>query len=167
MTVVQQESFLFTTSIENNIAYGDPAAQDRRLRGAAEAAQLHDYVLGLPSGYDTEVGERGGSLSGGQRQRMTIARALMLNPAVMIFDDSTSAIDAGTEKRLHEAMRRDAASRVTLIIAHRLNSLNHADRILFLERGRIVEQGSHNELLRLGGRYAALHALQGGAEEVA
>lgn len=167
VAVVQQDSFLFTTTIENNIAYGEPAAEERRLRKAAESAQLHDYVLGLPGGYRTVVGERGGSLSGGQRQRLSIARTLLLRPTVMVFDDSTAAIDAGTEQRLRAAMQENADERITLIIAHRLNSLMHADRILFLEDGAIVEQGTHAELLALGGRYAALHALQGRPEEAA
>ncbi|MCY1665502.1 ABC transporter ATP-binding protein [Rhizobium sp. SL86] len=160
VVVVQQDSFLFTTTIENNIAYGDPWARENQIARASESAQLHNYVLGLPSSYGTVVGERGVSLSGGQRQRLSIARALMLKPAVMIFDDSTAAIDAATEQRIRSAMRRYASDRVTLIVAHRLSSLMHADRILFVEDGRIVEHGSHQELLALGGRYRALYDLQ-------
>lgn len=160
VVVVQQDSFLFTTTIENNIAYGDPWARENQIARASESAQLHNYVLGLPSSYATVVGERGVSLSGGQRQRLSIARALMLKPAVMIFDDSTAAIDAATEQRIRSAMRRYASDRVTLVVAHRLSSLMHADRILFVEDGRIVEQGSHQELLAQGGRYRALYDLQ-------
>lgn len=160
VVVVQQDSFLFTTTIENNIAYGDPWARENQIARASESAQLHNYVLGLPASYGTVVGERGVSLSGGQRQRLSIARALMLKPAVMIFDDSAAAIDAATEQRIRSAMRRYASDRVTLIVAHRLSSLMHADRILFVEDGRIVEQGSHQELLALGGRYRALYDLQ-------
>lgn len=160
VAVVQQDSFLFTTTIENNIAYGDPWAKEGRIERASESAQLHNYVLGLPTGYGTVVGERGVSLSGGQRQRLSIARALMLRPAVMVFDDLTAAIDAGTEQRIRTAMRRYAADRVTIIVAHRLSSLMHADRILFMEEGRIVESGTHDELLALGGRYKALYDLQ-------
>lgn len=160
VAVVQQDSFLFTTSIENNIAYADPFTEDGQIRGVAESAQLHDYILGLPGAYGTIVGERGVSLSGGQRQRLSIARTLMMKPAVLIFDDSTAAIDAGTESRIRTALRDYAKDRVTLIVAHRLASLMHADRILFLEQGRIVEQGSHADLLKLGGRYSDLHDLQ-------
>ncbi len=160
VAVVQQDAFLFTTTIENNIAYGDPWAKDRRIERASESAQLHNYVLGLPRGYDTIVGERGVSLSGGQRQRLSIARTLMLKPAILVFDDSTAAIDAGTEQRMRGAMREHAEDRVTIVVAHRLSSLMHADRILFLEDGKIVEQGTHDELLALNGRYTALYELQ-------
>ena len=158
--VVQQDQFLFTTTIENNIAYGNPWAKEQRIERAAEYAQLHNYIAGLPAGYDTIVGERGVSLSGGQRQRMSIARALVLRPDILVFDDSTAAIDAGTELRIRAAMKKYAADRVTLIIAHRLSSLMHADQILFIEKGRIVERGTHDELLALNGRYRALYDLQ-------
>ena len=159
--MVQQDAFLFTTTIENNIAYGDPWAQraaHRARRRIRAAAQLHRSAC--PPGYHTVVGERGVSLSGGQRQRLSIARSLMLRPAVLVFDDSTAAIDAGTEQRIRAAMRSYASDRVTIIIAHRLSSLMHADQILFLEDGRIVERGTHEELLALGGRYRALYDLQ-------
>ncbi|WP_182550280.1 ABC transporter transmembrane domain-containing protein [Phyllobacterium myrsinacearum] len=160
VAVIQQDAFLFTTTIENNIAYGDPWATEPRIERASESAQLHNYVLGLPMGYDTVVGERGVSLSGGQRQRLSIARTLMLKPAVMVFDDSTAAIDAGTEQRIRIAMRRYAKDRVTIVVAHRLSSLMHADQILFVEDGRIVERGTHESLLAAGGRYRALYDLQ-------
>jgi ATP-binding cassette, subfamily B, multidrug efflux pump len=160
VSVVQQDQFLFTTTIENNIAYGNPWAKEQRIERAAEFAQLHNYIIGLPAGYQTIVGERGVSLSGGQRQRMSIARSLMLRPHVLVFDDSTAAIDAGTEQRIRNAMKKYAPDRVTIVIAHRLSSLMHADQILFVEGGRIVERGTHEELLRLGGRYRALYDLQ-------
>ena len=160
VAVVQQDTFLFTTTIENNIAYGDPWAKDRKIERAAESAQLHNYIMGLPADYDTVVGERGVSLSGGQRQRLSIARSLVLKPAVMVFDDSTAAIDAGTEHRIRSAIRRFASDRVTMIIAHRLSSLMHADLILFMDDGVIVERGTHEELLAQGGRYRALYDLQ-------
>lgn len=160
VSVVQQDQFLFTTTIENNIAYGNPWAKEQRIERAAEYAQLHNYIVGLPAGYGTIVGERGVSLSGGQRQRMSIARSLVLRPSVLVFDDSTAAIDAGTEQRIRVAMKKYAAERVTLIIAHRLSSLMHADQILFIEGGKIVERGTHEELLKKGGRYRALYDLQ-------
>ncbi|WP_319519080.1 ABC transporter ATP-binding protein [uncultured Martelella sp.] len=158
--VVQQDSFLFTTTIENNIAYGDPWASDQRIERAAESAQLHNYVLGLPQDYNTVVGERGVSLSGGQRQRLSIARVLMLRPPILVFDDSTAAIDAGTEQRIRSAMHRMAGDSIMIVIAHRLSSLMHADEILFLEDGEIVERGTHEALLAKGGRYHALYELQ-------
>jgi len=160
VAVVQQDAFLFTTTIENNIAYGDPWAHEQRIERASGYAQLHNYVLGLPAGYKTVVGERGVSLSGGQRQRLTIARTMMLRPSVIIFDDSTAAIDAATEQRIRSAMRQFAKDRVTIIIAHRLSSLMHADQILFVENGEIVERGTHEDLLAKGGRYKALYDLQ-------
>jgi ATP-binding cassette, subfamily B, multidrug efflux pump len=160
VVVVQQDAFLFTTSLENNIAYGDPWAPPARIADASASAQLHQFIATLPAGYETVVGERGVSLSGGQRQRMTIARTLMLRPAILIFDDSTAAVDARTEHRIRTTIQAQAQDRITIIVAHRLNSLMHADCILFIEGGRIVEQGTHAELLALGGRYRALHNLQ-------
>jgi len=160
VAVVQQDVFLFTTSLENNIAYGDPWAKTDRIERASGSAQLHRYIMGLPSGYRTVVGERGASLSGGQRQRMSIARTLMLNPAVLVFDDSTAAVDANTERQIRDEIREHASERVTIIVAHRLSSLMHSDRILFVEKGEIVESGTHDELLALNGRYRALYDLQ-------
>ncbi|MGX5804174.1 ABC transporter ATP-binding protein [Bradyrhizobium sp. Arg314] len=160
VVVVQQDAFLFTTTVENNIAYGDPWANEPRIARASESAQLHNFILGLPEGYKSVVGERGVSLSGGQRQRLAIARAMMLRPSVIVFDDSTAAIDAATEQRIRSAMRRSAKDRVTIIIAHRLSSVMHADQILFVENGEIVERGTHEELLAKRGRYKALHNLQ-------
>lgn len=168
VVVVQQDAFLFTTSLENNIAYGDPWAVSSQIIDASASAQLHQFIATLPAGYETVVGERGASLSGGQRQRMTIARAMMLRPSVLVFDDSTAAVDAGTEQRIRTTIQAKASERVTIIVAHRLNSLMHADRILFIENGQIVEQGNHAELLALNGRYRALHDLQnkpGGARD--
>ena len=160
VSLVQQDTFLFTASIENNIAYGDPWAERERIAQSSEVARLHDYIAGLPAGYETLVGERGVSLSGGQRQRLSIARSILLAPPILVFDDSTAAVDAATEKSIREALRAQSADRATIIIAHRLGSLMDADEIIFLEEGRIVERGSHAELLALGGRYASLYALQ-------
>jgi ATP-binding cassette subfamily B protein len=163
--VVQQDTFLFTTEIRNNVAYGDPWAEHDQVVDATETAQLHDYVAGLPDSYDTMVGERGVSLSGGQRQRLSIARSVLLTPRVMVFDDSTAAIDAGTELRIREALKEINKSRATVIISHRLSSLMHADEIVFLDSGRIVERGTHPELVAKGGRYKALFDLQMGAAQ--
>ena len=161
--VVQQDTFLFKTEVRENVAYGDPTAEDDRVVDAADTAQLHDYVAGLPEGYDTLVGERGVSLSGGQRQRLSIARSVLLTPRIIVFDDSTAAIDAGTELRIRDALKELNRTRATIIISHRLSSLMHADEILFLEAGRIVERGTHAQLLALGGRYRKLFDLQMGS----
>ena len=161
--VVQQDTFMFTTEIRNNVAYGDPWAEQDRVEDATGTAQLHDYVAGLPDNYQTMVGERGVSLSGGQRQRLSIARSVILTPRVMVFDDSTAAIDAGTELRIREALKEVTKTRATVIISHRLSSLMHADEILFLDAGRIVERGTHAELIANNGRYRALFDLQMGA----
>ncbi|MHB8528049.1 MAG: ABC transporter ATP-binding protein [Caulobacteraceae bacterium] len=163
--LVQQESFLFDATVTNNVAYADPWAEDERIVDAARTAQIHDYVASLPATYDTRVGERGVALSGGQRQRMSIARGVVPGPGVMIFDDSTAAIDAVTEKKVRDALLRATAKKATIIIAHRLSSLMHADEIIVLEEGRIVERGNHAELLALGGEYADLFALQTRAEK--
>jgi ATP-binding cassette subfamily B protein len=163
VSVVQQDTFLFKTEVRDNVAYGDPTAEDDRVVDASDTAQLHDYVAGLPEGYDTLVGERGVSLSGGQRQRLSIARSVLLTPRIIVFDDSTAAIDAGTELRIREALKDLNRSRATIIISHRLSSIMHADEILFLEDGRIVERGSHAALLEQNGRYRRLFDLQMGA----
>ncbi|MEE8123743.1 MAG: ATP-binding cassette domain-containing protein, partial [Alphaproteobacteria bacterium] len=158
--VVQQDTFMFTAAIERNVAYGDPWADRDRIAGATESAQLHDYVVSLPLGYETLVGERGISLSGGQRQRLSIARSLLPTPSVLVFDDSTAAIDAATEQRIRAALREVTENRATIIISHRLSSLMHADEILFIDGGCIIERGSHDELVAAGGRYRAIYDLQ-------
>jgi ATP-binding cassette subfamily B protein len=160
VSVVQQDTFLFTSAVDTNVAYGDPWADRSAIRQATEAAQLHNYIAQLPDAYGTLVGERGVSLSGGQPQRLAIARSVLPHSSIIVFDDSTAAIDAGTEQRIRRELADLIRDRATIIIAHRLSSLMHADRILFLERGRIVETGSHDELIAQGGRYAALHELQ-------
>jgi ATP-binding cassette subfamily B protein len=163
--LVQQEAFLFDATVVNNVAYADPWAEEDRIVRAARTAQIHDYVTALPAAYETRVGERGVALSGGQRQRMSIARGVVPGPGVMIFDDSTAAIDAVTEKKVRDALAEAMAAKATIIIAHRLSSLMHADEILVLEAGRIVERGTHAELIALGGEYADLYALQTRAEQ--
>ena len=158
--VVEQDTFLFTTTVDNNVAYGDPWAEHRNIESATSHAQMSEYVERLPGGYGTLVGERGVSLSGGQRQRLSIARSIMLHPQIIVFDDSTAAIDAATEQRIRAALQEVTADRATIIISHRLSSLMHANEILFLEGGKIIERGTHAELLELGGKYRDLYELQ-------
>lgn len=158
--VVEQDTFMFTASIEHNIAYGNPWAPDDRVEKSTHHAQLAEYIERLPEKYKTLVGERGVSLSGGQRQRLSIARSVMMDPNIIIFDDSTAAIDAGTERKIREELKNLTSKTTTIIISHRLSSLMHANKILFLDRGRIIESGSHNELLELKGQYEDLYNLQ-------
>jgi ATP-binding cassette subfamily B protein len=158
--VIQQDVFLFDDSMSRNIGYADPDAEDDHLFDAAGIAQMHEFISGLPVGYETRAGERGSSLSGGQRQRLSIARGMVPNPAVLVFDDVTSAVDAATEHRLRAALRRATGNRATVVISHRLGSVRHADEIIVLEGGRIVERGGHRDLLDAGGYYASLYALQ-------
>jgi len=158
--IVEQDTFLFMASVEHNVAYGDPWAPDDRVELASKYAQLGDYIERLPGGYDTMVGERGVSLSGGQRQRLSIARSILLKPQLIVFDDSTAAIDAATEQRIRAALTDLTKDRATIIISHRLSSLMHADEILFIEAGKIVERGTHEELLTQGGHYNDLYELQ-------
>ena len=165
VSVIQQDTFLFTSGIENNLAYGDPWAERDKIIWAAEAAQLHSYIDQLPKGYGTLVGERGVSLSGGQRQRLAIARTLLLESPIMVFDDSTAAIDAATERRIRSAVAGISHKHATIIISHRLSSLMHADEILFVDDGRIIERGNHAELLALNGRYKALYELQSNPDD--
>ena len=157
---VPQDPFLFTTSLENNIAYGDPWAKDEQITSAAFIAQIDKFIVGLPEGYKTLVGERGVSLSGGQKQRISIARTVMLKPSVMILDDSTAAIDAATEQEIKKLLKTPMQTCATIFISHRLSTLLHADEIIFIDKGRIVERGTHESLIAEGGRYAELHKLQ-------
>ena len=160
--VVLQENVLFNRSVRDNIALSDPAVPMDRVIAAAKLAGAHDFILELPEGYDTMIGERGSTLSGGQRQRIAIARALMTNPRILIFDEATSALDYESERAIHDNMKEISAGRTVFIVAHRLSTVRHADRIITLERGRIVEDGSHDQLIRSNGRYAKLHHLQAG-----
>jgi ATP-binding cassette, subfamily B, bacterial HlyB/CyaB len=163
---VLQENVLFNRSIRDNIALADPGMRMERVIAASELAGANDFILELPQGYDTVVGERGASLSGGQRQRIAIARALVTDPRILIFDEATSALDYESEQIIQRNMRRIAKGRTVLVIAHRLSAVRHADRIITIERGRIVEDGSHDDLIRKSGRYADLHRLQAGLHEV-
>jgi subfamily B ATP-binding cassette protein HlyB/CyaB len=160
--VVLQDNVLFTGTVRDNIALADPGMPLQHVIAAAKLAGAHDFILQLPEGYDTLVGERGGSLSGGQRQRIAIARALVGNPRILIFDEATSALDLESEQAIQRNMQQICQGRTVLTIAHRLSSVRHCHRIITIEQGRVVEDGTHEELLRNGGRYAALHKVQAG-----
>ena len=159
---VLQENVLFNQSIRDNISLPDPAMPIERVVEAAKLAGAHDFILELPEGYDTIVGERGASLSGGQRQRIAIARALVTNPRILIFDEATSALDYESERIIQDNMQRIAQGRTVFVIAHRLSTVRRSDRIITIDRGRLVEDGTHEELITKGGRYATLHRVQAG-----
>ncbi len=162
--VVFQDNFLFADSIRENIRLGKPGATDAQVEHAARAAELHDFVLRMPRGYDTQVGERGGSLSGGQRQRIAIARALIRDPALLILDEATSALDPATEAAINQTLGRISAGRTTVAVTHRLASVTGYDRIFVFDHGRVVEQGTFAELIATKGRFAGLWAKQHGVE---
>jgi ATP-binding cassette, subfamily B, bacterial HlyB/CyaB len=164
--VVLQENMLFNRSIRDNIALADPAMPIERVVAAAKLAGADEFILETPEGYDTTVGERGESLSGGQRQRIAIARALITDPRVLIFDEATSALDYESERVIQDNMAEIAKGRTVIIVAHRLSTVRRTDRIVTLDRGRLVEDGTHDELIRTGGRYASLYRLQAGIQEV-
>ena len=160
VAIVAQEVFRFDASLSENIAYSEPDAPQPAIERASQRAQLHEHVVSLPQAYDTHTGERGVALSGGQRQRLSIARGIIGDPRVLILDDSTSAVDTATEQRLRERLREFAARRVTLIISHRIASVRHADEIIVLDHGHIVERGTHSQLVAADGLYARLYAMQ-------
>jgi subfamily B ATP-binding cassette protein HlyB/CyaB len=164
--VVLQENVLFNRSVRENIALADPAISIERIIAAAHLAGAHEFILELTEGYDTIVGERGSTLSGGQRQRIAIARALIADPRILILDEATSALDYESERIIQQNMKQIAKGRTVLIIAHRLSTVRATDRIVTLERGRLVEDGTHDALINTGGRYASLHRLQAGLHEV-
>jgi ATP-binding cassette, subfamily B, bacterial HlyB/CyaB len=164
--VVLQENVLFNRSVRENIALADPAMAMERVIAAAKLAGAHEFILELAEGYDTIVGERGSTLSGGQRQRIAIARALVADPRILIFDEATSALDYESERIIQHNMKAIAKGRTVLVIAHRLSTVRTMDRIVTLERGRLIEDGTHDALIKTGGRYASLHRLQAGIHEV-
>ena len=158
--IVHQDVYLFSANIRDNIAYGVSDATEEDVIRAAKVAQLHDQIMAFPNGYDTWVGERGTTLSGGQRQRLSIARTILIDPPVLILDDSTSSVDVETERQIHRAMVEVMKGRTTFVIAHRLSTVREADQILVLDKGVIAERGTHEELIRKGGIYQSIYELQ-------
>ena len=158
--IVHQDVYLFSASIRDNIGYGVKDATHEDIERAAKVAQLHEQIMSLPHGYDTWVGERGTTLSGGQRQRLSIARTILIDPPVLILDDSTSSVDVETERQIHRAMVEVMKGRTTFVIAHRLSTVREADQILVLDKGTIVERGTHEELIRSDGIYQSIYELQ-------
>jgi ATP-binding cassette subfamily B protein len=158
--IVQQDVFLFASTIRENIAYGRSDASHEEVEDAAKAARLHDFIVSQPDGYETWVGERGATLSGGQRQRAAIARTLLMDPRILVFDDSTAAVDMRTEHQIQEALRELMRGRTTFVIAQRLRTVKEADQILVMRNGEIVERGKHEELLALNGFYRQIYDLE-------
>jgi ATP-binding cassette subfamily B protein len=163
--VVPQDTVLFNDTIHYNIKYGRPDASEEEIHEAARLAQIDGFIATLPQGYKTMVGERGLKLSGGEKQRVAIARTILKGPPILMLDEATSALDSHTEKEIQDALDRVARSRTTLVIAHRLSTIVHADNIVVLDKGRLVEQGTHGELMERGGLYASLWNRQRQAEK--
>jgi len=164
--IVTQETFLFSASIKQNIAFGRPDASFAEIQAAAKAAHIHDFIMTLPRGYDSVIGERGAGLSGGQKQRLAIARALLMDARIVLLDESTSNVDVQTEMRIQQAFRSLLTNRTSFIIAQRLSTVRSASRIVVLQHGRIEEHGTHEELMSRNGLYKKIYELQFGAQEV-
>jgi subfamily B ATP-binding cassette protein MsbA len=162
---VTQETVLFNDTVRNNIAYGQPDVPMEKIEAAAKAARAHDFIMRLPEGYDTEIGERGTRLSGGERQRLAIARALVKDAPILVLDEATSSLDTESESQVQAALATLMHDRTVLVIAHRLSTVRRADRIAVVEHGRVTELGSHEELLARGGMYSRLYQLQFGEDE--
>jgi ATP-binding cassette subfamily B protein len=158
--IVPQDTVLFNDTIGYNIAYGNPECSQEDIVQAAKAAQIHEFIMSLPAGYKTSVGERGLKLSGGEKQRVAIARTLLKNPALIIFDEATSALDSQTEKAIQLEINKLTTNRTALIIAHRLSTIVHASQILVMQDGEILESGTHEELMSLQGKYALMWNMQ-------
>jgi ABC-type multidrug transport system fused ATPase/permease subunit len=160
VAVVLQDSFLFNNTVAENLYYGKPDATEAELTAAARAANAHEFILQLPDGYDTEIGERGVKLSGGQKQRLALARAILADPRILILDEATSSVDAEAEYLIQQALERVLKGRTALVIAHRLSTIRNADKIIVLDRGRIAEIGKHEDLMLCGGLYSQLYQRQ-------
>ena len=158
--IVQQDVFLFNDTIKNNILYGKLDATDQEVVEAAKRANIHEYIETLPEGYDTQIGERGVKLSGGQKQRLSIARVFLKNPAILILDEATSALDNVTELMIQKSLDELCEGRTTLVVAHRLSTIQNADEIAVVDKGQIIEQGSHDTLIKNNGAYAKLYSQQ-------
>ena len=161
--VVSQETYLFHATVRENLRFAKPEATDEEVEEAARAAQIHELIATLPEGYDTVVGERGYRFSGGEKQRMAIARTILRNPPVLVLDEATSSLDTQTERMVQDALERLSEGRTTIAIAHRLSTVEDADQIVVLDRGRVVEIGTYDELAAAGGRFAALAAREDGS----
>ena len=164
--MVTQENYLFHDSIRTNLIYAKPDATQAEIEAAARAANIHDFILGLPERYDTTVGERGYRLSGGEKQRIALARVILKDPRILVLDEATSHLDSESESLIQEALKRVMAGRTSIVIAHRLSTILAADLILVIDRGRILERGTHNELLAQGGLYSQLYETQFRGEKV-
>jgi subfamily B ATP-binding cassette protein MsbA len=160
MGIVNQDPVLFHDTIFNNIAFGKPGASMDEVIEVAKVAQIHDFIINTPNGYNTIVGDRGSTLSGGERQRMTLARALLINPPILILDEATASLDSKSERQVQEALTRLMEGRTSIVIAHRLSTIQHADQIIVLQEGKIVEQGDHASLMARQGEYYKFVGLQ-------
>jgi subfamily B ATP-binding cassette protein MsbA len=160
MSIVSQESILFNDTVFNNIALGMPNATEEEVMKAAEIANAHDFIMAMPDGYKTEIGDRGSKLSGGQRQRISIARAVLKNPPILILDEATSALDTESERLVQDALVKLMQNRTSVVIAHRLSTIQHADEIIVIHQGQIIERGTHSELLESSGTYRKLYDMQ-------